>query len=1265
MTLSASPPNRDIRVCIDRGGTFTDCIAFYPAADGSGRTETLIVKLLSVDPDSYSDAPREGIRRILENITGIPHPKDRPVDTSRIKLIRMGTTVATNALLERRGDPSALIITKGFKDLLHIGNQSRPKIFDLAIAIPDVLYKEVVEVNERVRLAGKTPDMSDASSKYERGITDEYVQILDALDVDQIKKELTAVHNRGIESVAICFMHSFTFPHHEKIVGELAKQIGFKNVTLSSEIMPTIKILPRAASAMADAYLTPGIQAYIEGFFEGFDEGVRDPSKVRVEFMQSDGGLAPVQDFSGYRAMLSGPAGGVVGYAMTSYYKAPVIGFDMGGTSTDVSRYNGSYEHVFESTTAGITIQAPQLDINTVAAGGGSRLFFRNGLFVVGPESAGADPGPACYRKGGPLTVTDANLLLGRLVPSHFPSIFGATQSEPLDPAASRKAFEKLTAEVNSSLAKRQMSVDEVAYGFINVANEAMCRPIRALTQAKGHAVSDHILACFGGAGGQHACAIARALGIKKILVHRHSSVLSAYGIALADVVHEVQEPAAHVLGSESLSEIERRLELLKQQCRQYLIDKGFSETDIDVEVYLNLRFQGTDHAMMTLQPADGDYRKAFSDHHQVEFGFTLQDRDILIDDLRVRGIGRSSVAEDAEQNVFEEVGSLQKRDARKPKEQLDVYWEGGRIPTFVYSVSELSPGDQITGPALLMDQNATIALEPLCRATMTSRHLYIETLDKDQDAQDSTAYDPIRLSVFAHRFMSVAEQMGTTLQKTAISTNIKERLDFSCALFGPDGGLVANAPHIPVHLGSMQEAIRWQLQNASFEDGDVLLSNHPSAGGSHLPDITVITPVFNETDHKISFFLASRGHHADIGGIRPGSMPPDSKELFQEGAAIKSFHLVKNGHFDQAGIVSLLVDEPAKHPGCTGSRSLNDCISDLKAQTAANNRGITLVRELIKEYGLKTVQAYMHYIRANAEGAVRTLLKDVAQKRGRTLVAQDHMDDGTPICVKVTIDEARGEATFDFEGTGSEVWGNTNAPRAITFSAIIYCLRCMISSDIPLNQGALKPVTILIPEGSLLSPTDGAAVVGGNVLTSQRVVDVIFRAFGACAASQGCCNNFTFGRGGPDGFGYYETIAGGSGAGPTWSGRGGTQVHMTNTRSTDPEILERRYPVLLREFGLRKGSGGVGANRGGDGCVRELEFLTTLEVSMLSERRVFAPYGAEGGGDGARGQNTLIRAKDGRRVNFGGKNATTVQSGDRLRIETPGGGGWGAPVGK
>ncbi|TPX54022.1 hypothetical protein PhCBS80983_g06072 [Powellomyces hirtus] len=1276
--MAPAPSQRRIRICIDRGGTFTDCIAFYPSKDGT-KTDTLIVKLLSVDPQSYDDAPREGIRRILEQVTGEPHPRNVPVDTSRIELIRMGTTVATNALLERNGDPCALVITKGFKNLLHIGNQSRPKIFDLAITIPDVLYSQVVEVNERVRLVGKAA-LSDDDDMFtrndarrcEKGVTGEWVEILDPLDLAQVKADLTRVYASGIRSVAICLMHSFTFPRHEQAVADVAHQVGFANVTLSSAIMPMVKILPRTASAMADAYLTPGIKAYIEGFFRGFDEHIRDPSKVRIEFMQSDGGLTPVQDFCGFRAMLSGPAGGVVGYAMTSFHKEPVIGFDMGGTSTDVSRYAGNYEHVFESTTAGITIQAPQLDINTVAAGGGSRLFFRNGLFVVGPESAGANPGPACYRKKGPLTVTDANLFLGRLVASHFPSIFGPNQNEPLDLDASRTAFKQLAADVNASLgAGEHMSTDEVAFGFIKVANEAMCRPIRALTQAKGHDVADHVLACFGGAGGQHACAIARSLGIKKILVHRYSSILSAYGIALADVVHEEQEPSAHSLSPSVLPTIAARVQALKQTCTSYLADKGFEPSAIELQVYLNLRYQGTDHAMMTQQPLDGGwngFEKAFTTHHQQEFGFVLKDRDIVIDDIRVRGIGKSAVAEDdADHNVFDEFDTLIKCEATNSIGTQNVYWESGRQPTPVFSVDTLHPGAQITGPALIIDQNATIALEPNCKATMTSRHLYIETLEQQKEETVSTAYDPIKLSVFAHRFMSVAEQMGTTLQKTAISTNIKERLDFSCALFGPDGGLVANAPHIPVHLGSMQEAVRWQMRNTKFEDGDVLLSNHPSAGGSHLPDITVITPVFNQG--VVEFFVASRGHHADIGGIRPGSMPPDSRELYQEGAAIKSFHLVRNNQFDEAGIKHLLVDQPAQYPKCSGSRCVNDCISDLKAQAAANHRGITLVRQLIEEYGLETVQAYMGFIRANAENAVRALLKEVGTKH-RThnkdssttttvLTATDRMDDGTPIALTVTIDTHHGSATFDFTGTGPELYGNTNAPRAITYSAIIYCLRCMISSDIPLNQGALNPVTVVIPAGSILSPTDGAAVVGGNVLTSQRVVDVVLKAFDAAAASQGCCNNLTFGRGGDNGFGYYETIAGGSGAGPTWDGRSGVHTHMTNTRITDPEILERRYPVLLREFSLRPNSGGRGLHRGGDGCIRDIEFLAPLQLSILSERRVFPPYGAHGGHDGQPGRNTLIR-KDGRCVNFGGKNVADVHVGDRVRIETPGGGGWG-----
>ncbi|KAJ3045838.1 hypothetical protein HDV00_006102 [Rhizophlyctis rosea] len=1274
-----------IRICIDRGGTFTDCIAFVPDQKELSGYRTIVIKLLSVDPTNYSDAPREGIRRILELATGRPHPRDQLVPTKDIEMIRMGTTVATNALLERKGEPTAFIITRGFKDLLHIGNQSRPKIFDLSIAAPDVLYDSVVEVDERVTLVGYSATLEgmnvtipENDPTYVKGITGEWVHILQQPDLQQVEQDLRAVFNQGIRSVAVCLMHSFTYPEHEKRLRSLCQTIGFTHITLSSEIMPMIKIVPRGTSAAADAYLTPCIQKYIDGFFSGFDEHIRNPDKVKVEFMQSDGGLAPVDSFSGFRAILSGPAGGVVGYALTSWEEGgeAVIGFDMGGTSTDVSRFAGRYEHVFETTTAGITIQAPQLDINTVAAGGGSRLFFRNGLFVVGPESAGADPGPACYRKGGPLAITDANLLLGRLIPNFFPKIFGKTEKEPLDVDATRQAFEQLTADINRFMKDKGsqdvMTADEVGYGFVKVANESMCRPIRALTQAKGYDTANHILACFGGAGGQHACAIARSLGIRKILIHRYSSILSAFGLHLADVVHEEQEPSAAVLSKSSIPDLKSRAKKLVETCSAVLHRQGFAPSQIQTEIYFNLRYQGTDTAIMTLKPTeegDWDFAPLFVERHKQEFGFSLPDRDILVDDVRVRCIGKSLEGEGYRTRVHEEMRSMRGRMvSRESAERVEnVYWEGGRKDTPVFLLQKLAIGDQIQGPALIIDATATIAVEEGCQATVTTEHVVIEIGGSDKKKL-GTEMDPIQLSIFAHRFMSIAEQMGRTLQKTSISTNIKERLDFSCALFGPDAGLVANAPHIPVHLGSMQEAVRWQMEhlNGKVKEGDVLLTNHPAAGGSHLPDITVITPVFDKG--KIVFFVASRGHHADIGGMAPGSMPPTSRELYQEGAAVKSFKLVRDGHFDEEGITKILLEEPAQYEGCSGTRCLKDNISDLKAQVAANHKGITLVGELIGEYGLEVVQAYMRYIRENAEVAVRDLLKKVAERSGGVLEAVDYMDDATAIKLRVDINAEEGSAVFDFSGTGGEVYGNINAPKSVTYSAIIYCLRCLVAQDMPLNQGALAPVTIRIPEGSLLSPSETAAVVGGNVLTSQRLCDVILKAFGACAASQGCCNNFTFGMGGKgedgrvrEGFGYYETIAGGAGAGPTWDGRSGVHTHMTNTRITDPEILERRYPVILRRFGLRSGSGGRGLHPGGEGCVRELEFLETITVSLLTERRVFAPYGLEGGEPGAQGRNLLIRKGDVERVlNFGGKNSTIVKPGDRIRIETPGGGGWG-----
>ncbi|TPX38963.1 hypothetical protein SeLEV6574_g07489 [Synchytrium endobioticum] len=870
-------------------------------------------------------------------------------------------------------------------------------------------------------------------------------------------------------------------------------------------------------------------------------------------------------------------------------------------------------------------------------------------MFVVGPESCGADPGPACYGKGGPLAITDANLLLGRLVPEYFPRIFGDTEKGPLDENATLRLFKELTDQINAFLATREnpttVTCDEVAYGFVKVADESMCRPIRALTQAKGYDTAHHVLACFGGAGGQHACAIARSLGIKTILIHKYSSILSAYGLSLADVVYEVQEPSAITFEDKNLDSIKARAAALTEICVAELQKQGFPIELVVPEIHLNLRYQGTDAALMTLKPpCSWDFKTEFVNQYQQEFGFTLPDRDIIVDDIRIRGVGKSTGI--VKTNVYHELKHLTKRNIAKDKADAEkyVYFEGGMIKTPVYKLDKLTVGDELNGPALLIENNATIVVAPDCSAVITSEHVVV-TIGDGKRVKTGTELDPIQLSIFGHRFMSIAEQMGRTLQKTAVSTNIKERLDFSCALFGPDGGLVANAPHIPVHLGSMQEAVRWQMKTLEKEikDGDVLLSNHPAAGGSHLPDLTVITPVFNQG--RIEFFVASRGHHADIGGMQPGSMPPHSKELYQEGAAIKSFFLVRAGKFDEPGVVKILSQDPAQYPGCSGTRCLRDNISDLKAQVAANHRGITLVQALIKEYGLDVVQAYMRYIRENAELAVRNLLKDVSKKH----------------------DTETGSATFDFTGTGPEVYANTNAPPAVCYSAIIYCLRCLVNMEMPLNQGALTPITIIIPPASLLAPSDSAAVVGGNVLISQRLCDVILKAFKAAAASQGCCNNFTFGMPNSekgDGFGYYETIAGGAGAGPTWEGRSDIHTHMTNTRITDPEILERRYPVILRQFGLRKGSGGAGQYCGGDGVIREIEFLEKLDISILSERRVFRPYGLNGGQDGLPGMNVLIRVnpktKEARILNLGGKNAAVANPGDRIRIETPGGGGWG-----
>ncbi|KAL9123787.1 MAG: hypothetical protein Q9217_006818, partial [Psora testacea] len=1300
----AAARERGIKIAIDRGGTFTDCVG----NPGSGKMEDdVIIKLLSEDPSNYEDAPREGIRRLLSRFTGQDLPRGQPLDTSKIESIRMGTTVATNALLERKGERIAMVVTKGFKDCLEIGNQSRPKIFDLAIRKPEVLYEAVIEVDERVTLEDYAEDperhvtnIHDGSEEkgMVKGLSSEVVRIIKRPSEDMVRLQLQKLYDDGFRSIAVCLVHGYTFPNHEALVGKVAKEIGFEHVSLSHELMPMIKLVPRATSACADAYLTPAIKKYIAGFQAGFEGGLGTESVkrqsgskgARCEFMQSDGGLVDVDLFSGLRAILSGPAGGVVGYALTSYdphTKIPVIGFDMGGTSTDVSRYaSGRYEHVFETTTAGVTIQSPQLDINTVAAGGGSRLFFRNGLFVVGPESASAHPGPACYRKGGPLTVTDANLFLGRLLPDFFPKIFGKTEDQGLDEQASEKLFQELTGRINEEIAgenkDKRMTLDEVAYGFIKIANETMTRPIRSLTEAKGHDTSQHRLATFGGAGGQHAVAIAESLGITQILVHRYSSVLSAYGMALADVVDESQVPESKVWSDKAniVSELKKTMDGLKERSTARLRDQGFHDESIVFEEYLNMRYRGTESALMIVRPSqeeaekefgddDWAFGKAFIKQHEQEFGFTLPDRDIIVDDVRARGIGKSF--EGLDKTVDAQLNEIRPKAIRDERRYgtSNVYFEGGRQETPIYKLEDLDVGDRIKGPAILADGTQTIVVTPGASALIIETHVVInigesEGRNKKVNAKE---VDPIMLSIFAHRFMAIAEQMGRALQKTSVSTNVKERLDYSCALFDSNGGLVANAPHLPVHLGSMSTCVSTQAEiwKGRLKPGDVIVSNHPEFGGTHLPDITVITPAFNGS--KIIFYVASRAHHADIGGILPGSMPPHSRELFQEGAAIKSEKLVSEGTFNEKRITELLYDEPAQYPDCSGTRCLADNMNDLKAQIAANQKGINLISALIEDYGEEVIQFYMLNIQDNAELSVHNLLKTVSERfSGQDLRAIDYMDDGSPIILKITIDAQKGDAIFDFTGTGNEVYGNINAPEAVTYSAIIYCLRSLISEDIPLNQGCLKPIEVRIPKGSFLSPSDKAAVVGGNVLTSQRVTDVILKCFNACAASQGDCNNLTFGFGGSHsssssssssatgdreaikGFGYYETIAGGSGAGPTWDGTSGVHTHMTNTRITDAEVFERRYPVILRQFSLRQGSAGKGLHRGGEGVVRDIEFRVPVQVSILSERRVYRPYGLEGGGDAGCGVNYWVRrVKVGKRARVGGRRGQDEEDDD------------------
>ncbi|KAK6019089.1 hydantoinase/oxoprolinase [Ostertagia ostertagi] len=1090
--------------------------------------------------------------------------------SDNISWIRMGTTVATNALLERKGERIALLITKGFKDLLYIGNQTRPRIFDFDIKIPGVLYEEVVEVDERVIPSDDSCELGNIG-RVEETFFGKKVIVEKEPNEDEVRALLKAIMSHGIKSVAVAFLHSFIYPAHELKVKEIAHELGLRNVSLSHEVMPMIKIVPRGFTVeftvCADAYLTPKIREYIDGFESGFSDGL---DSVRVDFMQSDGGLCSVKKFCGSKAILSGPAGGVIGVALTAYdqtTKSPVIGFDMGGTSTD-------------------------LDINTVAAGGGSRLFFDNGIFVVGPEKCWVRfiLDSIVTAKGvRNLAITDANLVLGRIMPEFFPKIFGPNSDQPLDSEATYSAMKELTEQINEHIKRnpdaiqKEYSVEEAALGFVKVANEEMCRPIRAITQARGYDTSAHILACFGGAGGQHACAVAQSLGISTVLIHKYASLLSAYGIALARVVSEVQEPVNLVFSPETTPLFAERLTALSEKATNDLKEQGFRE--VHCEHFLHMRFAKTDCAIMIS-----------AEYDRSNVGMLCNGL------LRVRGVASSGI------KCKEHIAMTSDPNSAVPMAHTRTFFEGGFQETAVYDISNLLGGHQIKGPAMIIDKNShftslivsEVAL-PLLRFHFAFLISMQWTIIHDLDGSNTTFHFLKSVHVY-----SCEASMARVLQRTAMSTNIKERLDFSCALFDPEGGLIANAPHIPVHLGGMQYAVRYQIDHLGLDGihkGDVILSNHPRAGGSHLPDLTIITPVFFENIAKPVFYLANRGHHADIGGIVPGSMPPNATSLEQEGATFVSFKIVDKGVFRE-DLLNEKLSKPGTIPGCSGTRNLADNIADLKAQIAANNKQQGKCERNAqgsKIFAISLELLDFHFVCTFLFFEVGT---KVLERTGSSrLQASDSMDDGTVIQLSITIDIEKGEALFDFTGTGMEVYSSCNCPRAVTMSAIIYCLRCLVAKDIPLNSGCLNPITISIPEGTLLSPSENAAVVGGNVLTSQRLCDVIFGAFEAVAASQGCMNNVTFGD---ETMGYYETIAGGAGAGEGFDGRSGVHTHMTNTRITDPEILESRYPVILREFSLRENSGGNGKWRGGDGVIRCLQFRRPLSLALLTERRIF-----------------------------------------------------------
>ncbi|QQS55575.1 MAG: hydantoinase B/oxoprolinase family protein [Candidatus Competibacteraceae bacterium] len=1210
MTAPPSSPSARWQFWIDRGGTFTDVVARRP--DG----RLVAHKLLSDNPEHYPDAALRGIRDLL----GVP--PDQPIPAERIAAVKMGTTVATNALLERKGDRTLLLITRGFRDALRIAYQNRPKLFARQIVLPELLYERVAEVRERVSAQG---------------------EVLAPFDPDSARRPLEDAWRAGIRAVAIVFLHGYRFPEHERLAAALARRIGFTQISVSHEVSPLMKLVGRGDTTVADAYLSPILRRYI-------DRVASELSGVRLLFMQSHGGLADARHFRGKDSILSGPAGGIVGAARTAARAGfeRIITFDMGGTSTDVAHYAGEYERAFETLVAGVRLRAPMLHIHTVAAGGGSICRFDGGRLRVGPESAGANPGPAGYRRGGPLTVTDCNLLLGRIQPAFFPKVFGPDQDQPLDRNTVAHRFAALAAEIEAASGTRYTPA-ELAEGFLRIAVENMANAIKQISTQRGYDVTEYTLCCFGGAGGQHACAVADALGMPVIFIHPLAGMLSAYGMGLADARLLKERAVEAPLAADLAPVLERTFSELERAGRTAMQTQDVPAESIQAIRSTRLRYAGSDTALLVAAGDPGQLATRFADAHRRRFGFTLPDKTLIVEAAQVEIIGGGFGVGMGEANT-PNAPNTPRDEPLAPAATVALHLIGAEQAAPLYRREDLRPGDRIVGPAILGEAGATTLIEPGWQAEVGGHDDLVLTRHqpRPQRVAVGTAVDPIMLEVFNNLFMAIAEQMGVTLANTAHSVNIKERLDFSCALFDRDGQLIANAPHIPVHLGSMGEAVQAIIKahHGRFQPGDVYATNAPYQGGTHLPDVTVITPVFDAAGREVLFYVASRGHHADIGGITPGSMPPDSVNIEQEGVLLDNVQLVSGDRFCERELLERLTAGPWP------VRNVRQNLADLQAQIAANKKGVRELRRMVAHFGSDTVHAYMRHVQDNAAEQVRRALDRLSDGAFAC-----EMDNGAVIRVAIRLDRARRTARIDFTGTSPQQPNNFNAPRAVCLAAVLYVFRTLVDDDIPLNAGCLRPLEIVIPPGCLLDPRPPAAVVAGNVETSQCVVDALYGALGVMAAAQGTMNNFTFGN---DQYQYYETICGGAGAGPGFDGASAVHTHMTNSRLTDPEVLEWRFPVRVEKFAIRAGSGGAGHWRGGDGVIRRIRFLEPMTAAILSGHRRIAPYGLRGGMPGRVGRNAVEHA-NGKIEELPGTARVAVQTGDVFAIETPGGGGYGA----